>query len=118
MLIIGNKPFKELNVNTLIDSFKNNIRCNMGIPKSNNGSIRDQLAVCSHIFDNFVTRKSDWKTVIEIYGEEYKEEYLKYFYDNFSIRDYKSVWYADASNVCRRYNDFLERKKCPYRFSK
>jgi len=117
-IIIGNKPYKKLQVNKLLDSFAGNIHCNMGIPKENNGSIKDELAVCSHIFDNFVKQKSDWDTVVKVYGEEYKEEYLKYFYDNFSIKDYKSVWYADASNVCGKYNDFLKRKKCPYGFSK
>lgn len=117
-IIIGNKPYKKLQVNKLLDSFRTNIRCNMGIPKENNGSIKDELAVCSHIFDYFIKQKSDWDTVVKVYGEEYKEEYLKYFYDNFSIKDYKSVWYADASNVCGKYNDFLERKKCPYKFSK
>lgn len=117
-IIIGNKPYKNLQVNKLLDSFAGNIRCNMGIPKENNGSVKDELAVCSHIFDNFVKQKSDWDTVVKVYGEEYKEEYLKYFYDNFSTKDYKSVWYADASKVSGRYNDFLERKKCPYKFSK
>jgi len=117
-VIIGNKPYKKLRVNRLLDTFRDNIRCNMGIPKENNGSVKDELAVCSHIFDNFVKQRSDWDTVVKIYGEEYKEEYLKYFYDNFSIEDYRHVWYADASDVCGRYNDFLERNKCPCRFSK
>mgnify|MGYP003634877382 FL=1 len=117
-VIIGNKPYKKLKVNKLLDSFAGNIRCNMGIPKENNGSIKDELAVCSHIFDNFLKQKSDWDTVVKIYGEEYKEEYLKYFYDNFSTEDYNSVWYADASNVCGRYNNFLEHNRCPDRFNK
>lgn len=117
-VIIGNKPYKKLKVNKLLDSFAGNIRCNMGIPKENNGSIKDELAVCSHIFDNFLKQKSDWDTVVKIYGEEYKEEYLKYFYDNFSTEDYNSVWHADISNAQGRYNNFLEHNRCPDRFNK
>ena len=60
-IIIGNKPYKKLQVNKLLDSFAQNVRCNMGIPKENNGLIKDELAVCSHIFDNFVKQKSDWE---------------------------------------------------------
>ena len=117
-IIIGNKPYKNLQVNKLLDSFAGNVRCNMGIPKENNGSVKDELAVCSHIFDNFVKQKSSWDTVVKVYREEYKEDYLKYFYENFSIEDYNFVWYADASDVSERYNSFLARKKCPYRFTK
>lgn len=117
-IIMGSKPYKKLQVNKILDSFIRNIRCNMNIPKENNGLIKDELAVCSHIFDNFVSQRSDWDTVTKVYGEEYKEEHLRYFYENFSIEDYSSVWYADASNVNERYNDFLKSSGCPYRFNK
>ena len=115
-IVIGNKPYKNLQVNKLLDSFAKNIRCNMGIPKENNGSIKDELALCSHIYDNFVKQKMGWEDIVEYSKAEYKEEYLRYFYDNFSIKDYKSVWYADASYVNGRYNNFLKSIECPYRF--
>jgi len=117
-IIIGNKPYKKLQVNKLLDSFAGNIRCNMGIPKENNGSVKDELAVCSHIFDNFVKQKMVWEDIVKYAKGEYKEEYLRYFYDTFSIKDYNSVWYADASDIRDKYNSFLERNKCPYRFNK
>ena len=116
-IIIGSKPYKKLQVNKVLDSFRRNVRCNMGIPRENNGLVKDELAVCSHIFDNFVSQRSDWETVLKIYAE-YKEEHLRYFYKNFSIEDYNSVWYADASDVNERYNDFLKTSGCPYRFNK
>jgi len=117
-IIIGNKPYKKMRVNKLLDSFAGNVRCNMGIPKENNGLIKDELALCSHMFDNFVKQKMGWEDIVEYSKAEYKEEYLRYFYDNFSIKDYKSVWYADASKVSGRYNDFLKSSGCPYRFNK
>ena len=117
-IIIGNKPYKKLQVNKLLDSFAQNVRCNMGIPKENNGLIKDELAVCSHILDNFVKQKSDWDTVVKVYGEEYKQEYLKHFYDNFLVKDYNSVWYADAESVQNKYNNFLKSIECPYIFKK
>jgi len=115
-IVIGNKPYNKLKLDNLLDSFHSNIRCNMGIPKENNGSIKDQLALCSHVFDNFIKQKSSWETVFKVYGEEYKQEHLRYFYDNFSEKDYNSVWYADASYVNDRYNNFLKSIECPYRF--
>ena len=117
-IVIGNKPYNKLKLDNLLDSFHSNIRCNMGIPKENNGSIKDQLALCSHVFDNFIKQKASWETVFKVYGEEYKQEHLRYFYDNFSEKDYNSVWYADASYVNDRYNNFLKSIKCPYMFKK
>ena len=117
-LIIGNKPFKILQINDLLDSFLSCIRCNMGIPNTNNGTIKDQLAICSHIYQNFIQQKSPWSTVTEVYGDEYKKEYLEYFCNNFSQEEYNRVWYADASKVQDAYNSFLRSHQCPYRFTK
>ena len=116
VLIIGNKPYEKLQVDNLIDVFKNNIRCNMGIPCRNNGTVRDELALCGHMHDHFVIQKSPWKKVMKTYGEEYKHDHIDYFYGNFSIKDYNNVWRAQADE--RLINLFLREIGCPYKFSK
>lgn len=117
MLIIGNKPFEKLKINRLLDGFENNTRCNMGIPNGNNGSIKDRLAVCNHIYEYFVTSSRSWEFINNTYKNEYHKEYLEYFYNNFSVKDYNLVWYANADNVRNKYNSMLKTMGCPYIFS-
>ena len=116
VLIIGSKPYEKLQVDNLIDAFKNNIRCNMGIPCRNNGTVKDELALVGHIHDHFVIEKSPWKKVMEVYGKEYKHDHIDYFYGNFSIKDYNNVWRAKADEL--KINFFLKKIGCPYKFSK
>ena len=114
-LIIGSKTFDYLRTNKLLDSFKHNIRCNMGIPHGNNGSIKDRLAVCVHINEFFIKKQSDWETILSVYGEEYKIEFLKHFYDTFSTKDYNNVYYAHPNRS--NYNKLLSKWGCPHSFS-
>jgi hypothetical protein len=88
----------------------------MGIPYDNYVSIKDRLAVCVHINEFFIKKQPDWETVLSVYGEEYKIEFLKYFYDTFSIKDYNNVWYASPRTA--EYNKFLIDNNCPFVFTK
>ena len=116
-LLIGNKPYEKLKLDNLLDSWKTNMRMNMGIPKKNNGTIKDQIAFCDHIWKNFVEQKKSWNEIFKIYGDEFKEEHLSYFCNNFSKDDYNNVVYAKA-RYAQEYNVFLEKLGCPHRFTK
>lgn len=116
VLIIGNKPYKALKVNDLIDTFDRNIRCNMGIPSGNNGSIKDSIALCSHLYTNIVQRKKSAESLMKDYKTVYKEEHIKYFTDNFRIDEYTII--HGISNSASPYNKFLRQNKCPHLFKK
>jgi|TARA_S200002703_G_C3801822_1_gene247844 hypothetical protein len=119
VLVIGNKPFLNLSVSVLIDSFDKNVRCNMGIPNGKNGTKKDEIAVCSHIQDYFVKQKLPWDHIKKIYIEDdasFKEDHLLYFYENFKPSDYSFIW--DIPPVKDRYNDILNCIDCPHKFEK
>ncbi len=88
----------------------------MGIPCKNNGTIKDQLVVCNHINMHFLEQKYMWDAIVKIYGKEYKEEYLKYFYETFKREDYNDVAYISAKTSF--YNNYLKENNCTYNFSK
>jgi hypothetical protein len=114
MLIIGNKPCRVFPMGKVIDTFKNNIRCNFVIPGYNNdGSVMDNLAMCNHEYTNLVSHDNDLKRILSIYGSRYDNDYIEYTYPLFreNISKYNKVYYAEW-NV-GKCNDFLESVKCP-----
>jgi hypothetical protein len=115
ILILGNKTYNNLNANSLIDIFDRNIRCNMGIPSGNNGSIKDSIVLCSHLYTNIVQRKKSGSSLMKDYKTVYKEEYIKNFTDNFNIDEYTIIHSIDRAGP---YNSFLRENKCPYLFKK
>ena len=99
----------------IIDSFKNNTRCNLVVPgRNNDGHIFDKLAMCNHEYKYFASRDLDWKKILSIYTPRYDEEYIRetlpVFRDNMS--KYNEIYFApwDVS----KHNSFLESVKCPY----
>jgi len=119
IVIIGNKTYLSIDLNGLIDSFDNNIRFNMGIPCGNNGTVKDKIALCCHIYDSYVKTKKDYSFIENIYGKEYKLDFLKNFYDSFDVNDYKEI-IPPISNIhySSKYNAHLLSIGCPYTFSK
>lgn len=101
-------------MNDFLDLFKNNTRCNMAIPNNNNGTIRDELALCNHIYDA-VSPKVSWNEFLSIYQKEYKVAHVKDFYDTFNKSDYNRVYFA--SPMTSSYNNLLSKLGCPYSFS-
>jgi hypothetical protein len=51
IVIIGNKNYKNLDLNKILDFFKNNIRFNFGIPYNNNGTIYDSIVLNNHVYE-------------------------------------------------------------------
>lgn len=119
VLVVGNKPFLNLSVSALIDSFDKNVRCNMGIPNGKNGTKKDEIAVCSHMQDHFVKQKLPWDHIKKTYIEDdpsFKEYHLRFFYNNFEPSDYNFIW--NIRPVIDKYNDILNSIDCPYKFEK
>ena len=116
-LIIGSKPYKELKLNKLFDSFPRNIRCNFSLPNNNNGTICDQLGLCNHLFLNLISKNISKDEFKELY-QEYKDDYIDYFYANFDKykKLYKNIFHAEFKK--RKHNHFLRKINCPYQFTK
>jgi len=116
ILIIGNKPYSCFPITKIIDSFCNNVRCNLSLPGLNNGSLFDELALCNHQYENLVLFDYDIKKIIDIYGDVYDVGYIeKYFHkykENFS--KYNRVYHAEF-NVLKQ-NLFLHSIGCPHLF--
>lgn len=115
IIILGNKTYENLDVNPLIDRFENNIRCNMGIPSGNNGTIKDTIVLCSHLYSNVIVRKKSPLNMMNDYKDTYLEEYIQNFTDNFKVNEYKII---NGIDKITPYNNYLKNKKCPYRFVK
>ena len=119
ILVIGNKPYHNLQLSPILDKFEHNIRCNFAVPGNNNGNLYDQLALCNHLFQNFVHNPASLEKIIDIYGSEYDLDYIHETYTPFldSINKYKNVFHAEHHNG-NRQNKTLEDIGCPYRLNK
>ena len=122
-LIIGNKTYNDLNVNELIDYFTKNTRLNLAVPfgpYGNNGSIKDELFVCQHIYDNLINiKKSDeaWNKIQEFYGHQYKIKFVQHFYDTFDRNEYNNIISDHDLFSFSLCNGQLNHMGCPYEFS-
>jgi len=115
-LIIGNKPYITLPLNNIINSFKTNTRCNMGVPNHNNGTKLNRLALCNHLYANLIQKESTLEQLMLIYRQEYKRDCIIDFFNHFSeSKDkYGTIYYAEPNQV--NYNKILQSYKCPYVF--
>ena len=118
ILIIGNKPYANLHFNNIIDKFNANIRCGMVLPNNNNGTKFDELALCSHVYQNLISHKLPREEFLNVYNKDWPEEYLIKYYDFLS--DHRSMfneiyWAQHRTPV---YNQMLADWGCPYRFTK
>ena len=114
VLVIGNKPYQKLSLDKLIDSFCNNVRCNLSLPGLNNGSIVDELAMCNYIYHYFVKEPASKEQIVKRYGDVYD---IKYIEENFSrykeiLSKYNRVYYA--SEDASRHNSLLRSLGCPH----
>lgn len=57
ILIIGNKPYYNLNLTNIIDSFDVIYRFNLCRFDKNSGTRYGKLAMCNHVYENFVKKK-------------------------------------------------------------
>lgn len=116
VLVLGNKPYRSLQIGKVLDCFKNNVRCNLGIPGFNNGSITDELMVCSHISMYFIEKQPMPPETRKEYQEEYNNKHFNFCLENMCAEDYNTVKYLEPRTQI--YNRFLKSVNCPYWFSK
>lgn len=116
VLVLGNKPFNHLPLNSIIDSFDYICRCNLSFPTLNNGTKTDVLYLCPHLHDRLVVNLLPKDAFLKNYEKYYKKEYAGKFYDYFPR--YNKCLIERVTNNSPRFNNFLKSKKCPYSFSK
>ena len=115
ILIIGNKPCRNFPMGKIVDSFKNNVRCNFIIPgRNNDGHTFDKLAMCNHEYNTFVKSNYELEKILSIYTPRYNEGYIRETLPVFRdyISKYNEIYFAQW-NVSK-HNSFLESVKCPY----
>lgn len=117
VLVIGNKPYRNFSLSPVLDKFEHNIRCNFVVAGNNNGTILDQLALCNHLYHNFVGHPASLEKIIKVYGDAYDLDYINNTYETFckNIKKYKNVFHA---NYGPRQNQILKKLNCPYKISK
>jgi|TARA_R110000868_G_scaffold323667_1_gene584589 hypothetical protein len=116
VIVIGNKPYKNISLNKIIDSFEINYRCNMSLPNKNNGTKQHNLGLCIHLYDNLITKKIGRESFLNLYKSEYKESKIHEFFDNFDKVSYNNVYFAiDDVGACNRQ---LANYGIGYRFNK
>ncbi len=116
ILIIGNRPNRNfICMNKIIDSFKNNVRIGFGeVGTNNDGSILDELELCSHEYHNFVKNDYDLERILSIYDGNYDKqrttEIFPKFKQNLSIfnKVYHQPWDVGGNN------SYLKSVGCPY----
>jgi len=118
VIVIGNKPYRSLDLNRIIDGFDSNYRCNMAMIENNNGTKRDNLGLCNHLYERLISDPYDLKGFIDYYKEFYREEYIEDFFEDFqrTKHEYNRVFYAEPRTSL--YNHFLKSAGCPFTFSK
>lgn len=116
LIVIGNKPYKNIPLNNVIDSFDINYRCNMSLPNKNNGTKHHNLGLCIHLFDNLITRNMGREAFLNLYKSEYREKEIEEFFDNFDKGLYNNVYFAQDDRASA--NRLLASYGIGYRFHK
>ncbi|CAG7581527.1 MAG: hypothetical protein SLAVMIC_00886 [uncultured marine phage] len=119
MLVIGNKPYKEFNMNPIIDSFESNTRCNMSLPNKNNGTKCDEWALCAHLYDNTFRRKLTIEKY-KVFYKVYNESEIDIFWEKLDeyVPKYSKIYLGENRNRSAQYNGYLNSIGCPYKFTK
>ena len=92
-IVIGNKPYININCNKIFDSFQHNIRCNLhpALEKYNVGTKIDNYICNGHVFDyindkltNTNLRKVEnlLKSYVDTYDENYVNDADVFFHSN------------------------------------
>jgi len=118
VLVIGNKQH-GLKLDKVIDSFDVVHRCNLAWMGKGNGTVFGKLAMCNHVYQNFVKTQNSKQEIIGLYSTDYTNEYLSEWYDFFQENKdrFEEIYYQNENNWSQ-WNSMLEEYGCPHRFSK
>ena len=114
ILLIGSKPFNNLNISELINSFSENVRFNWSIPSKNNGNLMHELALCNHIHKYAIIDNLSLEDILKIYSSSIDEDYLSVNYAKWKslLPKYNSVYLQENSQTA--YNAVLTSLGCPF----
>ena len=119
VLILGNKQYRNFKLDEIVDSFDIIYRFNLAWPGKNNGTKFGRLAMCSHVYNNFVARTLDKEAIIQIYECDYELSFLGEWYDFFQENNEKfEEMYHENEPNWDAWNEMLESYGSPYIFSK
>jgi len=117
ILIVGNKLIKNLKICNAIDSFDKIFRCNLATVGSGNGFSFGSLAMCDHVYNNFVTHPKDKSEIMDLYESEYEYNYLSEWFDFFQNNkdNFEEIFYQNGRQQ-DIFNKILKEYDCPYIF--
>lgn len=118
ILIIGNKPFVNLPLDSVVDHFEENCRCNISVPFKNNGTKFHFLYLCCHLYERLVQKSYSKDSFLNdsAYLPHYKQDYMASFYDAWT--QYAPANIKHGNNRGIRFNAILQELGCPFTFSK
>ena len=102
IIVIGSRPFYNIDLNDILDSFLKNIRCNMSLPNNNNGTKIDEQFLNCHVFQYTMM---DRKQLRNRYVEMFNEKYVKNF-DLFDKTKWKKIHKQNNQDI-NEMNDWL-----------
>ena len=119
VLIIGNKQYHNFKLDDILDTFDVIYRFNLAWPNKNNGTKFGKLAMCGHIYHNFIANPVSKEQIIEIYKDEYDIAYLGDWYDFFqeNKENFDEIFHQNEHNWAQ-WNQMLEEYGSPHRFPK
>lgn len=119
ILILGNKHYENLNLDAIVDSFDIIYRFNLACPGRNNGTRFGRLAMCSHVYKNFVSNPLSKKHIIEKYQKDYTAEFVSEWYDFFQENKEKfDEIFHQNEYKWQQWNAMLGEYDSPHKFSK
>tara|TARA_R110000824_G_scaffold3379_2_gene15981 strand:- start:3338 stop:4021 length:684 start_codon:yes stop_codon:yes gene_type:complete len=118
VLVVGNKPYSNFKLNKIADSFDITYRCNFARPDHNNGTKFGRLAMCCHIYENFVRNPASKKKMMEIYSDEFDTTFLNDWFDFYQLNKtrFEEIFYQQPE--ASQWNKMLDGYGCPHRFTK
>ena len=118
-LILGNKHYNNAKLNNIIDSFDVIYRFNLARPGENNGTKFGNLAMCGHVYNNFVRSPISKSQIIDKYKSDYSITFVNDWYDFFqkNKENFDKIFHQNEHNW-GQWNRMLEEYGSPYRFSK
>ncbi len=119
ILILGNKQYHKFKLDAIVDSFDVVYRFNLARPGMNNGTKFGRLAMCSHVYQNFVSNPISKERIIDIYQSDYTAEFVSDWYDFFQENKEKfdDIFHQNEKKW-RQWNFMLQDYGSPNRFSK
>jgi len=118
VLIIGNKQYHNFKLDDIVDSFDIIYRFNLARPNKNNGTKFGKLAMCGHIYHNFIAQPTNREEILKIYTDEYDLAYLEDWYEYFqrNKENFDEIFHQNEHNW-EQWNKMLAEYGSPHKFS-